>query len=324
MRSRIMRNRKGFFFTVIAIYLVAALMLSALFYNKYQMRRQAAVDSSRILAMNDFIKDVDSDLERGLYISGFRTLLGLEEYISQTGNYLNNTEDAFQEAFFNRSIGNYTIGLLNDSSFSDWEQKIQSQAESLNIGTNFTVNSIEITQESPWNVELYINLTMLVYDTTGMASWARQKTIHSSISITGFEDSLYTVNSYGRVAQTIEQDENTAFVSGNNTAVLLNHLDNSLYTASATAPSFLMRLAGNLSSSPYGIESLVNVSKLAVQGIPARSASIVDYIYFGTRATSNLCIDNSKAEPDLPSWFMLDTDDSHALKYQITEISRVC
>jgi hypothetical protein len=318
-------GKKGFFFTVIAVYLVAALMLSTLFYNKYEMRKKASVENIRILAVNDFIKDIDSDLERGLYISGFRTLLGLEEYIATTGNHLDDTEPAFNQVFFNRSINGYPITLLDNSSFSDWEERINSQAESIGIRVNFTIESLEVKQEDPWNVELYTNITMLVYDATGMASWNRSKTIHAQIPITGFEDPLYSLNSYGRVANVITPANSTDFVSGTDTTVLLNHLENSLYIESATAPSFLMRLEGNFStSSCCGIESLVDVDKMTAQGIPARSMSIVDYVYFGTRTTANLCINNSKAEPDMPSWFRLDSDDFHISTYQISAVSKSC
>jgi hypothetical protein len=318
-------GKKGFFFTVIAVYLVAALMLSTLFYNKYEMRKKASVENIRILAVNDFIKDIDSDLERGLYISGFRTLLGLEEYIATTGNHLDDTEPAFNQVFFNRSINGYPITLLDNSSFSDWEERINSQAESIGIRVNFTIESLEVKQEDPWNVELYTNITMLVYDATGMASWNRSKTIHAQIPITGFEDPLYSLNSYGRVANVITPANSTDFVSGTDITVLLNHLENSLYIESATAPSFLMRLEGNFStSSCCGIESLVDVDKMTAQGIPARSMSIVDYVYFGTRTTANLCINNSKAEPDMPSWFRLDSDDFHISTYQISAVSKSC
>jgi hypothetical protein len=321
-------GKKGFFFTVIAVYLVAALMLSTLFYNKYEMRKKASVENIRILAVNDFIKDIDSDLERGLYISGFRTLLGLEEYIATTGNHLDDTELAFNETFFTKSFNGYPITLLDNSSFSDWEERINSQAESIGIRVNFTIESLEVKQEDPWNVELYTNITMLVYDATGMASWNRSKTIHAQIPITGFEDPLYSLNSYGRVANVITPANSTNFVSGTDTTdttVLLNHLENSLYIASATAPSFLMRLEGNFStSSCCGIESLVDVDKMTAQGIPARSMSIVDYVYFGTRTTANLCINNSKAEPDMPSWFRLDSDDFHISTYQISAVSKSC
>jgi hypothetical protein len=72
----------------------------------------------------------------------------------------------------------------------------------------------------------------------------------------------------------------------------------------------------NLSPSPYGIESLVNLQVLADQGvvISDNNRSIVDYIFFGTVATNNYCnIQNMIFEPD--RWFVLD--DGHSEFYQI-------
>ncbi|MCX6710327.1 MAG: hypothetical protein NTV63_05260 [Candidatus Woesearchaeota archaeon] len=317
-------GKKGFFFTVIAIYLIAVLVFSASFQKRYELRKEGQVLSSRIKSMNDFVKDVDKDLERGLYISGFRTLMGLEEYMSSRGFFLNDTNSAFQEAFFNKSIGNYSIALLEGSSFSDWAYRINSHAEEMNLKVNFTFNNLTISQSSPWQVDIRINVSMHIWDVSGLASWHREKMIFSGISIIDLEDPLYSVNTYGRVANSIHKAPSLDFVSGSDTSVLLNHLNNSYYVSSVFAPSFLMRLSGNLSASPYGIESLVDVSELTSQGITAKTKSVVDYIYFSSRVTNYVCVDNALANPDMPSWFRLDPDDSHASFYEISAINITC
>jgi len=322
--KKFVNGKKGFFFTVVAVYLVALLIFSASFYKRYELRKEAMAVNTRIRAMNDFINDVDKDLERGLYISGFRTFLGLEEYISSRGVYLNDTESAFVTAFFNKSIGNYSISLLADSAFSDWASRINSHAADINIQINFTISNLTISQSSPWAVDLSVNVSMHVYDVNGLASWDRDKTISTSINIIDFEDPVYTVNSYGRIANPIVRATDLNFVTGYDTTVLLRHLNNSYYVASPIAPSFLMRLEGNLSPSPAGIESLVDVSKFIAEGFSDRQKSVVDYIYFSSRSTSNLCVDNSKAEPNMPSWFRLDIDDNHASYYEILGLNATC
>ena len=321
---RLMSSRRGFFFSVIAIYLVGALLLSASIKEYSGITSRGEVEKARVLSMNEFLKDVESDLERGIYISGYRAIIGIEEYILKNGEYIQDSNAAFRSAFLNGSVGNYSPEILKGSTFPDWEERISEKAAELNMQLKISNEEVEVMQDDPWNVKVIINLTITLSDTSGIASWNLTKQINSSIPIQDMEDPLFIVNSYGRVSRTIREAHSYSFVSGNSTLGLIEHLNQGYYIQSGTAPSFLMRLEGNLTSSEYGIESLVNISQLAAQGTLPRTASIVDYIYFGNRTTSDICINNSIAEPDLPDWFRLDSDDSHDRVYQITAIGRGC
>ncbi|MEM3370363.1 MAG: hypothetical protein QXW00_01785 [Candidatus Woesearchaeota archaeon] len=319
-----LRSRRGFFFSVIAIFLVGALLLNTELKGSSSILERSEVERARVLSMNEFLKDVESDIQRATYISGYRALLGIEEYILEYGTYVPDSGEAFQTAFINGTVGNYSPSVLKDSSLNDWKNRMCEKASELGIELKIIENQISVVQESPWTVEIYANLSIILSDRSGLASWATNKSVHTSIPVLDMEDPLFIVNSYGRISRTIKKAETLSFVSGNNTTTLLNHLNNGYYITSSHAPSFLMRLEGNLSDSPYGIESLVNVAQLSAQGIPTKQASIVDYIYFGNRTTSNLCIDNSAADPDMPAWFLLDVDDEHDKTYQITQISTSC
>ena len=84
---------------------------------------------------------------------------------------------------------------------------------------------------------------------------------------------------------------------------LPTHLGNSYYIEHNDAPSYLMRFENNLVSSPYGIESLVNVQELQGAGFTPQTKSSVDFIYFGVSNPSSCKI------KDLQSYafFRLDT-----------------
>ena len=122
----------------------------------------------------------------------------------------------------------------------------------------------------------------------------------TGISIIGFEDPLYVVNSHGRVTNAIIQSNITNFVVGNDVSNLLIHANHSYYAAHNDSPSFLMRLTGDLGNSTYGIESLVNVDKFLQQGLSINDKSIVDFIYFGTKNPESFRINNTQA------WFKLN------------------
>ena len=75
-----------------------------------------------------------------------------------------------------------------------------------------------------------------------------------------------------------------------------------------------MRLEGNLSSDPNGIESLVNPQTLANAGISAKYKSVVDYIYFST--------DNpTKYSVPAVSNLILDDEDNHLTTYNVSSVA---
>jgi len=93
----------------------------------------------------------------------------------------------------------------------------------------------------------------------------------------------------------------------------LNHTASGYYVADEDAPSFLMRFENDLESSPYGIESLVDLAKFEAQGIQTYQNSIVDYKYFAN-STGTLYRINFT-----PSWFILDQ--GHLGTYNVTGVS---
>ncbi|MBU4493274.1 MAG: hypothetical protein KKA61_02795 [Nanoarchaeota archaeon] len=306
-------NKKSMFFSIIAIALISLIIFSFTTYTSYKLRDKVMVTETRIYSMNSFIDDIEKDIERGLYISGFRSLMSMEQYITDNGIFLYDVNSCFKEAFLNGTINNSQMGLMNESTFINWTQRIKEQAIKLDIIVEFDVHDVTIYQKNPWAANIGINVTLNVEDVKKTASWKRPLYITTNISIQEFEDPLYVINSYGRVTNTIIKTNITDFVVNNDTTNLKTHVNNSYYIESDTAPSFLMRLEGNLSNSLYGIESLVNLEEFQAQEVPIRDRSVVDYIYFGNQTTENYNIQ------DMPSWFKLDEE--HLETYECEDLT---
>ena len=83
------------------------------------------------------------------------------------------------------------------------------------------------------------------------------KDYNTSVSLINIRDPIYSVYTYGRVPNTIRITNVTDYVndSNNDTSQLRYHINHSFYVENILSPSFLMRLEGNFSKSPYGIES---------------------------------------------------------------------
>jgi hypothetical protein len=295
-------NKKGIFFTFAAIALAVVIILSANVYKTYEMKEKADVIGVRINTMNNFIKDVEQDLEKGLFIASSRAFLSMSQYIANNGVFITDLEESFNELVLNGTLDNNELDLMKDSTFTDWVNKIRIQADKIDIIVNFTILDVSINQPDPWRVSVDANINFIIQDKKGTSLWRRNKDIIASVSVENFEDPLYVINGRGRVTNPIVKTPITDFVDEGDVTNLLTHLNNSYYIESTTSPNFLMRLQGILSNSSTGIESLVNLKEFQDQGLAIKDRSAVDYIYFGVQSTINYRINGT------PSWFKLDSD----------------
>ena len=290
-------NRRGIFFTSLAIIVVALFLLSIGIYAEFNDRTGI---KKRIESMDNFVFSLEQDISRQNYISGYRAILSLQSHITTEGTFINDSEKAIEEALINGSVNGGAVNLMEGFKLNDWNSKVSQSGKSVNANINYSLLDVHVIQEDPWNVMLEASIKLYVEDKGGLASWNKTEVIKSKIPISGFEDPTYLVHTNGKVNRKIAKSPFGVFVQGSDATNLLNHTLSGYYIASANAPSFLKRLQGDLSSDENGIESLVNVPELSSQGIQTYSKSVVDYIYFS--------LDNppSYAVQGMPSWFRLD------------------
>jgi hypothetical protein len=303
-------NKRGMFFTLVAIALLSLFLLS---YSVYSISEGRDKINKRISSMNDFVFSVEKDLQRKLFISGFRIIFIYEGRILETENYISDVDATFSEAFFNGTINNQISSdeeiLMNGVRFQDIEASLKEDAQGLNLNLSLLSPEISISQEDPWRVKVSLKTDLIIQDRGNLASWNRTAVIESYIPIENFEDPLYIVNTKGKIPMKINKTIYTTFVNGGDVSNLLDHLGKRYYVNSTLAPSFLNRLEGNLSANENGIESFVYLPNLASQGFSIKDKSVVDYIYFS---------DNNPGKDTvagMPAWFKID--DAHKAAYGI-------
>ncbi len=306
-------RKKGFFFTVAALLLLTLLLFAASLSGTSRLMEKTAVIDSRVASVNDFLKSSEQDIQRGVYISGFRAILSAESFISTNGMYLPNAQQNLEELVINGTLNGTSQAFMNGSTLIDWRNSLQQQADKTDILFNITVNQLSFSQEDAWNVLITANITLNVSDKRGAASWLVNKSIQAKVSIIGLEDPMYTVETGGTVIIAVNRTIYEGnYTSGTDVSNLLSHTYGYSF-ANSTGPSFLMRMQGNFSNSTYGIESLIDISRLQDQGMIIYDRSIVDYAYFSGMNTTNYRINGT------PGWFKID--EQHLAKYQVSGLT---
>lgn len=305
-------NKKGIFFTILAIALLSLFLVS---YSVYSFVQNREGINKRIKTMNSFVSSLDEDIPRKLYIVGYRTIFVLEESVIKNGTYVDNINSTFESAFFNGMINgkDYTaldeygnLGLLYDTIFPDIQEHINERARGLNINISFINPNVSITQDDPWNVKISLKSNLIIRDIGGLALWNKTADYYVYIPIKNFEDPLYIVNTNAKVVNKFVQ---TPYSIPMPVGDLITHANNSYYINHTDAPSFLKRLQGDLTEDENGIESLVNTHELSSKGIATIDKAINDYIYFSVNSPLYY------NPPGALSWIKIEETSDHKAMY---------
>jgi len=301
-------NKKGVFFTILAIALLSLFLVSYTI-SSFAQNREGV--NKRIKTMNAFVSSLEEDIPRKLYIAGYRTLFVIEEDVIKNGTYIANINSTFSQAFFTGVINakDYTVpdefgqpGMLFGAIFSDIEEKINEKANALNIDVNFTNPNVSISQDDPWHVRVSLKSNLIIKDRGNLALWNKSAEYYVYIPIGNFEDPIYTINTNAKVVNKFVRNTNPLPLS---TVALLDHAENSYYINHTDAPNFLQRLEGDLSANPNGIESLVNTHELSNQGITPIEKCVIDYIYFSGSSPSTYIPTGA------PDWVKIEDSQEH-------------
>ncbi len=305
-------NRKGFF-TLLAIVILGYFILSLSFQTSYEELERIHVIKLRVGAMDNFLKGVERDISRSLYISGFRAAIAVNEYVVNNGEFLADPQGAISELMMNGSLlGNASV-LMENQTIPFWLVKIDESAQDLGLSLSIVSNNIQVSQFTPFSILIMGNFSLLLNDTTKYAaSFQVQKEISAEVSIQDFEDPLYVVETNGKIRRTIVP---TPFASWG-IANLQLHYANGTYRATPTAPSFMKRLAGSTAADLNGIETLVDTNQLIANGIPVSQnpPSSVDYLYWKNNRDEPICSVTGITDAG-NSFFRLD--ESHSESYDV-------
>jgi hypothetical protein len=199
------------------------------------------------------------------------------------------------------------------ATLNDMISTLQTKAQKMNVNITFSFNSLELSQIDPWNVRVRLTANFTLTDKGNLAFWNKTQVIDSLVPIEGFEDPLYTINTQSKVINKINRTVYSPFVSGSDTTNLSEHSTQGYYIANNDSPSFIGRMQGNSLANSYGIESLVNVQKLSLQGIIVQNKTIVDHVYFSASSPTSYRVSGT------PSWFRIDSN--HIAIYNATGLT---
>ncbi len=280
--------KKAYLFS---LFVVMALVLVATLYKtkiEFKNEERADVFKKRVTAANTFIDDMEKDLERSLYVSSFRALIGVDEYIHLKGTYAQNLSIFLPELIIQGTYNGTKLNSTNSSTITDWMVNINKLAKRVNLNINFTNISVDIESQSPFTVSFTIYSLVNITDFENSLGWNYpiNQTTMIDIAEASFSDPTYFMESRNNTQRLTPLFNNikkspygaTELWTNDSGYINLTKLEdaivNQYYFNSSTSPSFLMRMQGkfdcdadpdsefanyHLECQKNGIESFVNV-----------------------------------------------------------------
>jgi len=323
--KKMLKDNKGLTYLLVSSLLVVVLIGIFFATKKYTYQDKADLYFVKIRTMNDFVKNLNSDIHRATHVSAFRTMIALEDRVANSGEFLDNVSESFKETFYNGTINGTDVEIMSNSSFKDYILKVQSLAGEVGIMLNATVEEVHLSQSNPWDIDINVSILINMTDSGNKVSWVMRKDYYTSVPIENLRDPIYSVNTLNKIPNSVIRCNFTVLVtSDNDTRNLETCINQSYYLESGFAPSFLMRFEGNTSTDPNGngIESIVYIPVLSAQELPVSVNAVkVDYIYFGNITVSNKICDVQNIDDDSKFVIPLDRRDMYnvtGLNYSTT------
>lgn len=343
MRLRLLKGKKGIFFTIIAVMLVAILAIAFAPEEYVTFKDRLPAVKTRVDTANEYVKTLkNSYVEAVAQTSGRDAMRALVLYANKTGYFPdeNSVSSTFKEVMLNGTIsgkpveervdpGNPDASLMHGRTFFHRISAIENASrETLLISTDFKKNLTDYNvvlyqsnETGPWRIG--VNITLSYYVNASLSSWDITQTVSTTFPAEGILDPVQLVSG----ANTINQVTRTNSTVWNITN-LAKLIEDQKYKYDASAPSFLMRLYGNLSTGSgsvcCGIESPINPNKIGISIDKCTRKSYIDWCFYSTNCAPeaagkiwNITGITTYTEGQKFYGFKLDT--SHAAAYNITD-----
>lgn len=301
-KEKRVKGVKGMYYTLVSIILIGVVSIALFIYSEREYKSQQEIHIESVRNIADYLSRTERELK---YATERYTKEAIKMMIEDVKKYgfLENSTISFKEHFLNGT---------EEDSFLRFIELTESEARTRGISLSLDVIDLKIEHVDPFILKTEVLLKVDARNRMRDAFWNYQTTITSFYNIEGEEDPLYIGKSNNYYTQKIYHSPFEILVNDtdnrNDTTNLKKLYQNSYYTMSDDAPSFLKRFEGDLSRDENGIESFVRKEKLQIS--LQQNKTLIDHLYFSTTRTDDVC-----NVQNMPSEFRIDT--THISRYEI-------
>jgi len=214
---------KGLTFSLITFILVGILMLIVYyFYAIQEISIKKTYSEKEYEFVNKILNFVKSDLSNFLEISIPRILNSIISYEIENGIFVDDVRNVAKNALFYSQFLDQKI-LIQNSSLIDYENRLNTFLSKYNVSVKIYPIDFGIYHSDSFKI--YVNLSLIVSISYKKFSLSSLEIVERNVSILGFEDPFYVINSNGLASNRISTKKFDYFVSkdleGNGSGIIL-------------------------------------------------------------------------------------------------------
>jgi hypothetical protein len=231
----LIKNRKGFLFTIATIILIIPLIYLVSFYGGVsETPMDDAIGGIRCNELHYYVEDVERDMERAVVIFGRRAARNAVELVTATPpnplrDYIFNctpqcdvdcsrfirpekgAEAAIAELVVCGTLYGENITDMQNNTLPEWIGGIEVVGGLMGFNVNITPYEIKIVHRDAWNFAIIIKNRVKISDREGLCFYRDDTMVAiSNSSIVGLDDPLYYLENGGAEIKSILPCENPA------------------------------------------------------------------------------------------------------------------
>ncbi len=195
---------RGIVYSMMALLLFSVLLSTAISQSAYFLRIESrSIGKMASDSMAGFQFAVERDLEKALDVSSRRAIVTAVNYIAANGEYLEDAEDELAILTLNGTLNGTEQLIMQNNSLENWADNVEARANELGLNFTITFNDINVSLEDAFTIKFELSANLTLSDKLERSSFSRQKEASVLVSIDGFEDPLYTINTDARVLRAV-------------------------------------------------------------------------------------------------------------------------
>lgn len=232
----LIRDKKGFLFTIAVIILIIPLIYLVSFYSSVsETQMEDVIGRIRCDELHYYVEDVRRDMGRAVTIFGRRAAMYTTDNIILTGVSLNNyvftctpecdvncpsfippengSEAAIAEMILCGTLYGVNVSGMQNNTLPEWIESMEELGSLLRFDVNITPVELRVVPVDAWHFSVEIENKIRVSDQKGLCFYKESIMVaRSNTSIIGLPDPLYPLNSEGAMMKQILECESPALI----------------------------------------------------------------------------------------------------------------
>ena len=203
---------KGIMFSLVTMVLAGTILSVIIFYSISISRHREIIGTEvRVREMYSLYKSILRDWDKEVKMIAFpRAISSAISYVITNGIGLDEADKRLEELVINGSLFGKKEVLLEGTTIPEWIEKIKLLSMERGFIVEISLLSYGVKPFDSWNLLFEANLSINITEKDGIASLNKIVEKSNLISIIGFEDPIYPLNTLGRATNIITKSPYSA------------------------------------------------------------------------------------------------------------------